>query len=93
VGYEDAVLLALSRRITRAALHTMMAVPRIAVVLTELRDAVRHLERLATFAAEELPEVVYQLEHVRAQLAAIERRLGTAGERAEGREAGRTGHG
>jgi hypothetical protein len=70
--------LALPRRLFRAARTTVKAVqslPRLTVVLVELRDAVKQIERLATFAAQELPEVVYQLESVRDQLAAIEQRL------------------
>ena len=70
--------LALPRRLSRAArttVHALWSLPRLTTVLAELRDAVRQLERLATFAAQELPELVYQLEGVREQLAAIERRL------------------
>lgn len=73
------VVHALPRRLTGAAARTARALtslPRIATVLTELRDAAKHLERLATFAAEELPEIVYQLEGIREQLTAIENRLG-----------------
>ena len=69
---------ALPRRLSRAARTTLSvarSVPRLGAVLAELRDAVKQIERLATFAAQELPEVVYQLENVREQLAAIERRL------------------
>ncbi|TNC22218.1 hypothetical protein [Amycolatopsis alkalitolerans] len=77
--------LALPRRLSRFARTTFKAVqslPRLTTVLTELRDAVKQLERLATFAAEELTEVVYQLERVREQLAEIERRMpGAAGSR------------
>ncbi|HVW44761.1 MAG TPA: hypothetical protein VHC18_25780 [Amycolatopsis sp.] len=71
----------LPRRFARAArvtLRAMQSVPRLSAVLAELRDAVQQIERLATFAAQELPEVVYQLEAMREQLAAIERRLGNA---------------
>lgn len=64
-----------SRAAARAA-RALTSLPRIAIVLTELRDAAGHLERLATFAAEELPEIVYQLEGIREQLARIEDRLG-----------------
>lgn len=70
--------LALPRRLSRAARTTINAVqslPRLTAVLVELRDAVKQIERLATFAAQELPELVYQLESVREQLAAIEQRL------------------
>lgn len=68
----------LARRLSRAARTTMNAVrgvPRLTVVLAEMRDAVKQIERLATFAAQELPEVIYQLEQIRGQLAEIERRV------------------
>jgi uncharacterized membrane protein len=74
LGYEVAVL-AIPRCLYRIAVRTVKAVPRLTTVLGELRDAVTYLERLATFAAGELPEVVYQLEKIREQLAAIERKL------------------
>ena len=80
----------LPRRLSRAARVTAKAVrsaPRLGVVLVELRDAVKQIERLATFAAQELPEVVYQLEAMREQLAAIERRLATATTTENGRSA------
>ncbi|MEV5301239.1 hypothetical protein [Amycolatopsis methanolica] len=70
------VVHALPRRRTKAVAGTFTSLPRIATALTELRDAAKHLERLATFAAEELPEIVYQLEGIREQLARIEDRLG-----------------
>ena len=78
MGYEDPVLLAIPRRLSRLAFDALTALPRLTGVLGELRDAVKHIERLATFAAGELPEVVYQLEHIREQLAAIEKRLDAA---------------
>ncbi|GAA3832466.1 MULTISPECIES: hypothetical protein [Amycolatopsis] len=70
------VVHALPRRLTKAVARTVTSLPRIATALTELRDAAKHLERLATFAAEELPEIVYQLEGIREQLSRIEDRLG-----------------
>ncbi|HJQ45545.1 MAG TPA: hypothetical protein VJ870_04345 [Amycolatopsis sp.] len=72
----------LPRRLSRAARGTLRAaqgVSRLGVVVAEVRGAVKQIERLATFAAQELPEVVYQLEAMREQLAAIERRLAAAG--------------
>ncbi|HKS45892.1 MAG TPA: hypothetical protein VJT49_12420 [Amycolatopsis sp.] len=75
VGYEEPVL-AIPRALSRVAVDTLKTVPRLFTVLGELRDAVKHIERLAGFAAEELPEVVFQLERVRDQLAAIELKLG-----------------
>jgi hypothetical protein len=94
VGYEKAVL-AIPRCFPRIALRTLRAVPRfppVLKVLGELRDGIKHIERLATFAAEELPEVVYQLEKIREQLAAIERNLGRPNQaEPEGRtDSGRT---
>lgn len=77
--YEVAVL-AIPRCLFRIAHRTVRAVPSLTTVLRELRDVAGHLERLATFAAAELPEIVYQLEKIREQLAAIERRLGRPGE-------------
>ncbi|SFK57757.1 MULTISPECIES: hypothetical protein [Amycolatopsis] len=74
--------LALPRRLSRAArtaAHAVWSLPRLTVVLAELRDAVKQIERLVTFATQELPELVYQLEQVREQLAAIERRLAAQG--------------
>jgi len=74
------VVPALPRRLTEGAfraVRALTALPRIPAVLTDLRDAAEHLERLATFAAEELPEIVFQLEGIREQLTAIERRLGS----------------
>lgn len=73
------VVPALPRRLAHRAARTVRALtslPRIATAVAELRDVAKHLERLATFAAEELPEIVYQLEGIRDQLAAIEHRLG-----------------
>lgn len=80
--YEVAVL-AIPRclfRIAHQTVRTVRAVPSLTTVLRELRDVAGHLERLATFAAAELPEIVYQLEKIREQLTAIERRLGHPGE-------------
>lgn len=68
----------LARVIRSAARTTYRAargIPLLGAVLTELRDSAKHLERLAVYATQELPEIVYQLERVRDQLAAIERRL------------------
>ncbi|MFF5988749.1 hypothetical protein [Prauserella flavalba] len=72
----------------RAAIE---ALPRIASLLGDLRETGKQLERLSVFAAQELPEIVYQLEAVRAQLTAIERRLTAADERTVTPESPRTG--
>ncbi|PXY23677.1 hypothetical protein DI005_24310 [Prauserella sp. PE36] len=66
-------------RAGRAAHAAIEALPRIAALLGDLRETGEQLERLSVFAAQELPEIVYQLEAMRAQLTAIERRLTTPG--------------
>ncbi|MTD57088.1 hypothetical protein GKO32_24375 [Amycolatopsis sp. RM579] len=73
-------------RIARTTVGAVWGLPRLMTVVTELRDAVKQIERLATFAAQELPEVVYQLEKLRAQLAEIEHRLAVASTSRNGRE-------
>jgi hypothetical protein len=72
----------------RTAYEAMEAIPRIAAALEQLRDASKHVERLATFGAGELPEIVFQLEAVRRQLAQIERRLGAVHADEVGRQNG-----
>jgi prefoldin subunit 5 len=76
------IVLAIPRRVLTVAHQLLMstveaieAVPRIAEAMNELREALKNVERLATFAAEELPEIVYQLEAIRGQLTALEQRL------------------
>lgn len=61
-------------RVVMGTVGTLRAVPLLGTMLGELRDAVRQIERLAGFAATELPELVYQLEKIREHLAAIERK-------------------
>lgn len=82
VGYQLPVPpFAVPRRLSRVVggtLGTLKALPLVGTMLGELRDAVRHIERLAAFAATELPEIVYQLEKIREHLAAIEQKT-TAG--------------
>lgn len=78
VRYEVAVL-AIPRCLFHLARQTLNALPSLTTMLRELREAVGHLERLVTYAAAELPEIVYQLEKIREQLASIERRLNAAG--------------
>lgn len=75
-------------RLTRDTSQAMLALPRIARALeqlvpagvalrqlNDLRGTIRRLEQLGNFVAEELPEAVYQLEELRAQLSTIDRRL------------------
>ncbi|WP_232376137.1 hypothetical protein [Amycolatopsis aidingensis] len=72
------LVLALPRRLlgaVRTAGAAVVALPRISSTLDELRETAKQLEKLATFAVQELPEVIYQLEAIRAELTAIERRL------------------
>jgi prefoldin subunit 5 len=58
-----------------STVEAIEAVPRIAEAMNELQEAIKHVERLATFATGELPEIVYQLEAIRGQLTALEQRL------------------
>ncbi|MEU3269396.1 hypothetical protein ABZ639_01055 [Saccharomonospora sp. NPDC006951] len=67
--------LAAARRAGRSARAAINALPVIAGLLDELKETGKQLERLSTFAAQELPEIVYQLEAIRTQLTAIENRL------------------
>jgi hypothetical protein len=46
-----------------------------AVAIGDVRDMIAHIERLTSYVAEELPDVVYQLEDVRARLGALEHGL------------------
>lgn len=82
-------VLTVARRVLTSTFGALEAVPRMAEAIDELRETLKALERLTTFAAGELPEVVYQLEGIRAELGAIERRL--AGEAALSPESPRTG--
>lgn len=70
--------LAAARRAGCSVRSAVAALPRIATLLGELTETGRQLERLSTFAAGELPEIVHQLEGMRQQLSAIERRLDAA---------------
>jgi hypothetical protein len=58
----------LTRRIFAAGLVAAEAVPRIATALDEMRATLRQLERLLAYVAEELPELAYQVEQIRARL-------------------------
>ncbi|QWF84226.1 hypothetical protein [Amycolatopsis sp. CA-230715] len=62
-------------RLGKAVWAALDAVPRVAATLDEIQATAKHLERLATYASNELPELVYQLEAVRDQLTAIEKSL------------------
>ena len=58
----------LTRRVFAAGLVATEAVPRIATALDEMRATLRQLERLLAYVAEELPELAYQVEQIRARL-------------------------
>ncbi|WP_328610528.1 hypothetical protein OG943_15815 [Amycolatopsis sp. NBC_00345] len=58
----------LTRRIFAAGLGAAEAVPRIAAALDEMRATLRQLERLLAYVAEEVPELAYQVEQIRARL-------------------------
>jgi hypothetical protein len=75
------VVFAVPRRVAGLTLHVLRttfealeAVPRIASAVDEVRAALMQCERLATFAAAELPEIVYQLEQIRERLDELDRR-------------------
>lgn len=57
-----------ARRVLTVALETAESVPRMASALDDIRTTLHHIERLAAYVAEELPELVYQLEQLRARL-------------------------
>lgn len=65
-------LLAGPRRVVRGALRVATAtveavesLPRIAAALEDVRATLHHVERLAAYIAQEVPELVYQLEQLR----------------------------
>ena len=51
-----------------AVLEVAESVPRIASALDDVRATLHHIERLTAYVAEELPELAYQLEQLRARL-------------------------
>lgn len=60
------------RRLVRGALRVVTAtagaveaLPRIAAALEDVRATLHHIERLAAYIAQEVPELVYQLEQLR----------------------------
>lgn len=72
------ILFALPRAmltVARRVLTAVDAVPRIARALDDIQKSMAHVERLATFAAEELPELVYQLEAVQERLIDLEKAI------------------
>ncbi|WP_410580779.1 hypothetical protein [Amycolatopsis sp. lyj-108] len=67
-------LTAVARRVLVSTLEAVEAVPKIAAALDDVRATLKHSERLATFAAGELPEIVYQLEEIKTRLEKLETR-------------------
>lgn len=65
-------LTAVARRVIVSTFEAVEAVPRIAAALDDVRATLKHSERLATFAASELPEIVYQLEEIKTRLEKLE---------------------
>jgi septal ring factor EnvC (AmiA/AmiB activator) len=62
----------LVRRLFAAVLEAAEAVPRIATALDDVRATLRHLERLLTYVAGELPELADQLDRIRARIDGLE---------------------
>ncbi|WP_337821281.1 hypothetical protein [Amycolatopsis sp. A1MSW2902] len=58
----------LIRRLFASVLEAAETVPRIATALDEVRATLRHLERLLSYVAEELPELTDQLDRIRARV-------------------------
>jgi hypothetical protein len=52
-------------RVVTATVQAVESLPRIASALEDVRATLRHVERLAGYIAQELPELVYQLEQLR----------------------------
>lgn len=56
-----------ARRLLTATVEAAESVPRMASALEDIRTTLHHIERLAAYVAQELPELVYQLEQLRAE--------------------------
>ncbi|MEV6644094.1 hypothetical protein [Amycolatopsis sp. NPDC051371] len=52
-------------RVVTATVQAVESLPRIAVALEDVRATLHHVERLAAYIAQEVPELVYQLEQLR----------------------------
>jgi hypothetical protein len=48
-----------------ATVQAVESLPRIAAALEDVRTTLHHVERLAAYIAQEVPELVYQLEQLR----------------------------
>ncbi|MET9001674.1 hypothetical protein [Amycolatopsis sp. Hca4] len=52
-------------RVVAATVQAVESLPRIAAALEDVRATLHHVERLAEYIAQEVPELVYQLEQLR----------------------------
>jgi hypothetical protein len=52
-------------RLFTATVHAVESIPRIATALEDVRATLHQVERLAAYIAQEVPELVYQLEQLR----------------------------
>jgi hypothetical protein len=50
-----------------ATVQAVESLPRIAAALEDVRTTLHHVERLAAYIAQEVPELVYQLEQLRTE--------------------------
>jgi len=70
-----------TRRLLTAAVEAAESVPRMASALDDIRTTLHQIERLAAYVAQELPELVYQLEQLRAEREGEEEDLSPASPR------------
>ncbi|MFJ7213784.1 hypothetical protein [Amycolatopsis sp. NPDC098790] len=52
-------------RVVTATVQAVESLPRIAAALEDVRATLHHVERLTAYIAQEVPELVYQLEQLR----------------------------
>ncbi|MEA5365147.1 hypothetical protein VA596_36825 [Amycolatopsis sp., V23-08] len=52
-------------RLVTATVQAVESLPRIAAALDDVRATLHHVERLTAYIAQEVPELVYQLEQLR----------------------------
>ncbi|MBE1494193.1 hypothetical protein H4696_001293 [Amycolatopsis lexingtonensis] len=52
-------------RVVTGTVQAVESLPRIAAALEDVRATLHHIERLAAYIAQEVPELVYQLEQLR----------------------------
>jgi hypothetical protein len=64
IGPRQVVRCAL--RLVTATVQAVESIPRIATALEDVRATLHQVERLAAYIAQEVPELVYQLEQLRA---------------------------